>query len=227
MPVFVAAVAKTSMPPADSWPIRRDKRQGQFITFAITMTTDLLLQHIARHITLTGDEQTHFVSLLHHRTLKKKQFLNQEGEITKGPAFVTGGLLRSYSIDRNGFEHVIQFAPPGWWVGDIGSMIKQTPGILFVDALEDSEILWLRTTDVDTLYQKIPKFERFFRILSQNALAAHQARLVNILSLPAKERYANFCQLYPSLIGCLPQKQVASYIGVTPEFLSKMLNTRA
>ena len=191
------------------------------------MDATLLLQHISRHITLTGEETEHFIQLLHHRIVKKKQFLNQEGEIVKGPAFVVAGLLRSYSIDSNGFEHVIQFAPPGWWVGDIGSMIYQRPSILSVDALEDSELLCIREAEVDKLFADIPKFERFFRILSQNALAAHQARLVSILSQPAKERYANFCQLYPSLIGVLPQKQVASYIGVTPEFLSKMLNSRS
>jgi CRP-like cAMP-binding protein len=189
------------------------------------MDSSLLLQHISRHITLTDGEKEHFVGLLHHRVVKKKQFLNQEGEVVKGPAFVAAGLLRSYSIDSNGFEHVIQFAPAGWWVGDIGSMIYQRPSILSVDALEDSELLWIREAEVDQLFVEIPKFERFFRILSQNALAAHQARLVSILSLPAKQRYANFCELYPSLIGALPQKQVASYIGVTPEFLSKMLNS--
>jgi CRP-like cAMP-binding protein len=191
------------------------------------MDATLLLQHIGKHITLTEEEQSRFTALLHQRSLKKKQFLTREGEIARGPAFVIRGLLRSYSIDRNGFEHVIQFAPPGWWVGDIGSMIRQQPGILNVDALEDSEVLWMAEADAEALYERIPKFERFFRILTQNALAAHQARLVSILSLPAKERYADFCRLYPSLIECLPQKQIASYIGVTPEFLSKMLNTRA
>ena len=189
------------------------------------MDTSLIIQHISRHIILTDEERGQFVRLLQHRVIKKKQFLNQEGEIVKGPAFVTAGLLRSYSIDSNGFEHVIQFAPPGWWVGDIGSMIYQRPSILSVDALEDSEVVWIREADVERLFEELPKLERFFRILSQNALAAHQARLVSILSQPAKERYANFCQLYPSLIGVLPQKQVASYIGVTPEFLSKMLNS--
>jgi len=93
------------------------------------------------------------------------------------------------------------------------------------DALEDSEVLYVSEADIDDLYERIPKFERFFRILTQNALAAHQARIVSILSLQAKARYAEFCRLYPSLIDCLPQKQVASYIGVTPEFLSKMLRT--
>ena len=191
------------------------------------METSLIFQHINRHITLTPEEEAHVISVLHYRTVKKKQFLTREGDVSRGPSFVTSGILRSYSIDNNGNEHVIQFAPPGWWVGDLGSMIFQRPSILSVDALEDSEVLFITEADAEDLYERIPKFERFFRILAQNALAAHQARLVSILSMPAKERYAEFCRLYPSLIDCLPQKQVASYIGVTPEFLSKMLNTRA
>jgi len=191
------------------------------------MDTALFFQSINRHVTLTPEEEAHVTSILHYKAIKKKQFLTREGDITRGPTFVTSGLLRSYSIDTNGNEHVIQFAPPGWWVGDLGSMLFQRPSILSVDALEDSEVLYITEADIDDCYERIPKFERFFRILTQNALAAHQARLVNILSLPAKERYAEFCRLYPSLIDCLPQKQIASYIGVTPEFLSKMLNTRA
>lgn len=187
------------------------------------MDSNLLLQHIARHITLTPEEQAFFIPLLHHRKLRKKQYLNQEGDVSKGPVFVTEGLLRSYSLDKNGFEHVIQFAPPGWWIGDMNSMVKQQPGTLYIDALEDCEVLWLWKSDLDRLYAAVPKFERLFRILAENSIAAYQTRLVSILSLTAKERYASFCQQYPSLIDCLPQKQVASYIGVTPEFLSKML----
>ena len=191
------------------------------------MDASLLLKSIGRHISLAPEEEAHFLSILHYKSVKKKQFLTREGEITRGHTFVTSGILRSYSIDANGYEHVIQFAPPGWWIGDIGSMIHQRPSILSIDALEDSEVLYIAEANVDDLYERIPAFERFFRILTQNALAAHQQRIVSILSLPAKERYAEFCRLYPSLIDCLPQKQVASYIGVTPEFLSKMLNTRA
>jgi CRP/FNR family transcriptional regulator, anaerobic regulatory protein len=187
------------------------------------MSFELILQHVAKHISLTEEEQLFFTSLLQTRKLKRKQFLAQEGDVAKGPAFVTEGLLRIYSIDKNGFEHVIQFAPAGWWAGDVQSMLTQQPGNLYIDALEDSEILWFWKSDLDKLYATVPKFERFFRILAENAIASFQNRLVNMLSLPAAERYNTFCKLYPSLIQSLPQKQVASYIGVTPEFLSKML----
>lgn len=188
------------------------------------MTAELLLQHIARHVQLTEEEEDYFVSLLHFKKIRKKQFLFQEGDIYSTTSFVTTGLLRLYSIDKNGFEHILQFAPPGWWIGDMHSFLKKQPGTLLVDAIEDSEIVILKKTDLDQLYARVPKFERFFRILAENALATYQHRLVNNLSLSAAERYNTFCQLYPSLIQSLSQKYVASYIGVTPEFLSKMLS---
>lgn len=191
------------------------------------MKEALLLKNIAVHISLTAEEEAYFVSFLQYRKIRKKHFLYQEGEVNTSQAFVVEGCLRSYSIDRNGFEHVLQFAPPGWWIGDMQSMIKQQPGALYIDAIDDSEVILLPKTDLEKIYIAVPKFERFFRILAENALAAYQHRLIGNLSLTAKERYENFCRLYPSLIQCLPQKQVASYIGVTPEFLSKMLNEPA
>ena len=183
-----------------------------------------ILDHVALHIALTEEEQAYFTSLLNTKKLKKRQFLGQEGDISKGPAFVTDGILRSYSLDKNGFEHIIQFAPPGWWIVDMYSMVKQEPARLYIDAIVDSELTWLRKSDLDKLYTQVPKFEHLFRILAENSVIAYQDRLISNLSLPAIERYAQFCKQYPSLIECLPQKQVASYIGVTPEFLSKMLN---
>jgi CRP-like cAMP-binding protein len=191
------------------------------------MNFNILLDQVFKHVTLTEEEQSYLVSLLNVKKLKKKQYLYEEGDINKGPAFVTQGILRAYSLDKNGFEHVIQFAPPGWWIGDMNSFIKQRPGKLYIDAIEDSEILWLWKSDLEELYKRVPKFERFFRILAENAIASYQGRLISNLSLPAVERYAQFCTQYPALIECLPQKQVASYIGVTPEFLSKMLNSPA
>lgn len=188
------------------------------------MTPDILLKNIAKHISLLNEEEEQILSLLKHKKIRRKQFLFQEGDIHQHAVFVVDGSLRSYSIDKNGFEHILQFAPPGWWIGDMNSYIKQEPGILYIDAVDDSEILMMPKSDLDTLYRAIPKLERFFRIIAENALATYQHRLIDNLSLSAIERYENFCRLYPSLIDCLPQKQVASYIGVTPEFLSKMLH---
>ena len=187
------------------------------------MHHELLLQNIGKHISLNEEEKEQIVSFFKLKKLKKKQFLLHEGDTQKQAAFVTAGCLRSYSIDKNGFEHVLQFAPPGWWIGDMRSYINQQPGILSIDAIDDSDILLVLKTDLDKLYLAVPKLERLFRILSENSLATYQHRLIDNLSLSAMERYNNFCRLYPSLIEYLPQKQIASYIGVTPEFLSKML----
>ena len=186
----------------------------------------LILQNIAKHISLTKEQENYFLSLLKNKKVRKKLFLSQEGDISKGPFFVTKGILRSYTVDKNGFEHILQFAPPGWWMADMYSLITQQPGSLSIDAVEDSDVLLLPKQELDKLYNEIPAFERFFRILAENALVTFQQRLIDNLSLTAKERYANFCKRYPLLIERLPQKQVASYIGVTPEFLSKMLKSK-
>ena len=146
------------------------------------MEYGLLLQNIARHIQLSADEEKYFLSLWQTKKLRRKQFLLQEGEVTKNAIFVVSGLLRMYSIDKNGFEHILQFAPPGWWIGDIKSFISQQPGALYIDALEDSGIILMEKTHLDHLYKKVPSFERFFRILAENALATYQQRLIDNLS---------------------------------------------
>lgn len=186
---------------------------------------DLLLKNVGKHITLTTEEEELFTSFLQIKKLKRKQFFVQEGDINKYQAFVTEGCLRSYSIDENGFEHILQFAPPDWWIGDIYSIVKQQPGKLNIDAIFDSELIVILRTDMLKLFTAVPKFERYFRILAENSLMGYQARLMDNLGLTARDRYNNFCRSYPSLIQTLPQKQVAAYIGVTPEFLSKMLNS--
>ena len=191
------------------------------------MNTALLLKNIATHISLTAEEEAYFASFLQYKSIRRKHFLYQEGDVNTFQAFVVEGCLRSYSLDKNGFEHVLQFAPPGWWIGDMQSIITQLPGTLYIDAIDDTAIILLFRPDLEKIYTAVPKFERFFRILAENALATYQHRLIGNLSLPAKERYENFCRLYPSLIQSLPQKQIAAYIGVTPEFLSKMLNQPA
>jgi len=187
------------------------------------MTENLLFSSIKKEVFLSGQDEEMITSLLKNKKLRRKQFLLQEGDIQQYAVFVTAGCLRSYSIDKAGFEHILQFAPPGWWIGDMRSYVLQQPGTLYIDAVDDSEMLMLLKSDLDHLYALIPKLERFFRIIAENALATYQHRLLDNLGFSALERYNNFCRLYPSLIQCLPQKQVASYIGVTPEFLSRML----
>ncbi len=186
------------------------------------MNHSLILNNIRRHIDLTKKEEALFVSTLQEKKLKKKQFLIHENEVSKYTAFVTKGCLRSYSVDRNGFEHILQLAPVNWWIADIYSLISKQPGKLNIDALEDSEVILLNREDQEKLFEAIPKLERFFRILTENSIAANHGRLLDYMGLTAQERYEAFCKRYPSLMQALPQKHIASYIGVTPEFLSKM-----
>jgi CRP-like cAMP-binding protein len=171
---------------------------------------------------MSAEEEKFLFSLLHEKKLSRKQFLVREGEISDITAFVIKGCLRSYSVDKNGFEHIVQFAPAGWWIADIYSLISQQPGKLFIDALEDSEMYLLKRKDQEKLFSRHPVFERFFRIITENSIAANHGRLMDYMGLSAEERYKGFCERYPTLMKKLPQKQIASYIGVTPEFLSKM-----
>ena len=186
------------------------------------MLTALLLNNISKYIQLTEPEQETFKGLLQYDSLKRKQLFLKEGEVCRYSAFVTSGCLRGYILDKNGSEHVLEFAPPDWWIADVYSLITQKPGTLNIEALEDTDIILLSKASQEKLYLEIPKFERFFRILIEKSLVANQQRVIDNLSLTAEERYNIFCKRYPTLIDYLPQKQIASYIGVTPEFFSRM-----
>lgn len=186
------------------------------------MQTALILANIGKHIDLQADEAAFFVSLLKEKRVKRKQLLLRENEACYHSIFVTSGCLRGYTLDKNGYEHILQFAPPGWWIADMYSMLTRQPGELFIEALEDTEVLLLHIDDREKLMLQVPRFERFFRIIIENSLITFRQRLMENLGLPARDRYLLFCKRYPTLIEQLPQKQIAAYIGVTPEFLSKM-----
>lgn len=183
---------------------------------------NLILQNIAKHISLTPEEEHLFLSKTETKTFKAKTILQNAGQICKESYFVNSGLLRSFNINDNIVEHVLSFACEGWWISDMYSFISQKPGHLFIEVLEDCEVVVLTKENQDQLYLEIPKLERFFRILIENSLVAHQERLMDNLSLTAEERFEKFCRKYPTLIQKVPQKQIASFIGVTPEFFSKM-----
>lgn len=186
------------------------------------MNPQLLLNNIAKHIELSAEEVKLFTSLISERKIKRKQFLFREQETATHVAFVVKGCLRAYTIDENGFEHILQFAPPDWWITDMYSFISQKPGNLFIDALEDSDVYLMSRSDQLCLFNDVPKFERYFRILTEKSLVSSRQRLIDSLSYTAQQRYETFCNYYPTLINTLPQKMIASYIGVTPEFLSRM-----
>jgi CRP/FNR family transcriptional regulator, anaerobic regulatory protein len=184
----------------------------------------LILENINKQITLSPQEQALFLSKTEVRYFKAKTILLHSGTICKNSYFVNSGILRSFNINDNIVEHVLSFACSGWWISDMYSLLSQKPGNLFIEVLEDAEVVVLSKENQETLYKEIPKLERFFRILTENSLVAHQERLMDNLSLPAEQRFEKFCKKYPELFQKVPQKQIASYIGVTPEFFSKMKN---
>jgi CRP-like cAMP-binding protein len=181
-----------------------------------------ILQNIAKHVSLTSEEETLFLSKTETKFVKAKTILLSSNEIAKHTYFVNSGILRSFNINDNIIEHVLHFACEGWWIGDMYSYVSGKPGNLFIEVLEDAEIVSISKENHQLLYHEIPKLERFFRILAENSLVSHQERLMDNLSLTAEERFEKFCTKYPTLIQKVPQKQIASYIGVTPEFLSKL-----
>ena len=182
----------------------------------------LLLDNLSKHITLNPQEQELFLSKTEIRQYKAKTILLNAGEVCKTSYFVNSGVLRSFNINDNIVEHVLSFACSGWWISDMYSLLSQKPGNLFIQVLEDAEIVSLSKENQEILFQEIPKLERFFRILTENSLVAHQERLMDNLSLTAEERFEKFSNKHRDLMQKVPQKQIASYLGVTPEFFSKM-----
>ena len=183
---------------------------------------NMIIQNISKHISLTPEEESLFLSKIETNHFKAKTILQNAGQICKEGYFVNSGLLRSFNINDNIVEHVMSFACEGWWISDMYSILSQKPGTLFIEVMEDAEVVILTKENQEQLYHEIPKLERFFRILIENSLVANQERLMDNLSLTAEERFEKFCKKYPDLIQKVPQKQIASFIGVTPEFFSKM-----
>lgn len=182
----------------------------------------LILENVQKHIILDDDEKKYFLSLLDFKKVKNKKVIHSEGSYCTNTIFVLNGCLRGFTIDKDGFEHILNFAPKDWWIGDLYSLLSQRPGIINIEAIEDSEVLLLNREKQEELYYKVPKFERFFRIIIEKSLVAYQQRIIDNLSLTAEERYIKFCKKYPMLINSISQKHIAAYIGITPEFLSKL-----
>lgn len=186
------------------------------------MSIDLILQNISRHIKLDKTEEDFFISLLQTKKLKRKEFLLRQGDICKTENFIVKGCVRTYSIDDNGFDHIVMFGIEDWWVGDLYSFLTSTPSTYFIDALEDTEILQISKPNLDKLFVSVPKFERFFRLILQNAFIAQQQRINQSLAYTAEQRYLDFITKHPNLEQRLSQKQVSAYLGITPVFLSML-----
>lgn len=186
------------------------------------MSYGLLLSSISRHISLTTEEADLFISLLRSRSLAAGELLLREGEICKYESFVVSGCLKTYYLDNNGAEHIIDFSIEEWWADDLYSLLTQTPSKSNIKALEPTVLLQISQGNLESLYRQVPKFERFFRILFQNGFIAQRQQINLGLSASAEERYLLFLQQKPYAERRFPQKDIAAYLGITPQFLSTL-----
>ena len=186
-----------------------------------------VLDHFQKIMPLSNVEKQLVTDLFKPRLYRKRQYVLQEGDTCNQCNFVVRGCLRMYKVDIAGNIHIIQFASENWWIMDIGSFHGRTPSELNIDALEDTMILQISYENLLSLYIQAPKFDRIFRVLMENSYVALQKRLLQNISSNAEEKYLSFIQTYPHLINRLPQTQIASFLGMTPEFLSRLRNRQA
>ncbi len=181
-----------------------------------------LIENISKRVSLTAEEFERIKPFFIPKKIRKRQFLLNAGDACQYSNFVEKGLLRAYSIDDSGHEHVVQFAPEDWWVTDMCSFLSGDPAIYNIEAIEDSELLQLTKKTMDEMLEQQPKMERYFRLLAQNSLIVMQRRIVGTLSLSAEEKYKRMMQLYPNILQRAPQQHIASFLGITPETLSRV-----
>jgi CRP-like cAMP-binding protein len=183
---------------------------------------DVLRAHIEKRIHLTREEFSLCTKFFTLRRFKKRQFLLQEGNVCKHLAFVNAGCLREYTVDQKGEEHILQFAIRDWWISDLNSFLADTNSTHNIDALQDSEVLLLEKEARDKMFEAVPALERFFRLLLESNYIATQKRINDSLSASAEERYLVFVKTYPHMVERVPQNQIASYLGITPQSLSRI-----
>lgn len=184
------------------------------------MTIKPLIDYFENFLPLNEEEKTAVENYFKVRKIKRRQFILQEGDICKHNTFVIEGCFRTYMIDEKGKEHNLQFAIENWWIGDIGSFHSEKPSKLNIEAIENAVILQCKKEDQLKLFVDYPKFNRIFRVLAENAIVSLQNRILQNISSTAEERYLDFVERFPQFFNRISNVQIASYLGVTPEFLS-------
>ncbi|MDR2273415.1 MULTISPECIES: Crp/Fnr family transcriptional regulator [unclassified Sphingobacterium] len=183
---------------------------------------EVLHLNISRNISSSQTDISQFCNLFRPKSIQKKDFLLRAGEVCKFEAFITKGLFKVYHIDTKGTEQTLYFGMEDWWLTDIDSFSNQTPSQLFIEAIEDSEVLIISKKDKDFAYENFPFVEKLFRIMTQKTHTALQRRMIDNLGKTADQRYLDFIENYPSLNQRLTNLQIAAYLGISHEFLSKI-----
>lgn len=189
------------------------------------MAIDKLISHFNNYIPLNSKEKEDVSNRVTEKKIKRRQFILQENDVCRHYTFVVSGLLKMYAVDDSGTEHNIQFAAENEWIMDIGSFHSEKPSRLYIEAIEPSVILQIDKSNLIYLFSNYKKFNIDFRVIIENKFVELQNRLLRNLISAAEERYLAFLEQYPKLANRLPNTQIASYIGITPEFLSKIRNT--
>jgi CRP-like cAMP-binding protein len=183
---------------------------------------ELFSEKIRQQISITDEEFEYCKTLFIPKKLRKRQYLLQEGDVCRYTAFVEKGMLRTFTVDEKGNEPILQFSFEGWWIADLLSFFTEEPSIYNIEALENCELLLITQPSWNQLLEKVPAFERYFRILIQNNLIATQRRLMSSLSESAEEKYKKLIENFPDCLHRVPQHMIASYLGITPETLSRI-----
>lgn len=190
------------------------------------MNFDLILSNIKKHITLTISEEQYFCSQLTSFKVRKNESILRQGDVCNTIYFVDSGALRAFYRTTEGKESTIMFAVRDWWITDINSFTAKTPALLDIEAIEESSLIALSSVKLKLLYKEVPLFEKYFRILFENAYAREQLRALDNITFTTEKRYSRFVDKYPQLVQKVSQKRIASYLGVTPEFLSTVKKKR-
>jgi CRP-like cAMP-binding protein len=181
-----------------------------------------LIDNVNVFVRLSPEEEEMFASHFTFKAYRRRQYILQEGNSSRYQSFIVKGVTRTYEVDENGQEHILQFGLENWWVGDLYSFLKDTKSNYNIDCLEDTEVLQITYPDLELLYQRVPKMERYFRINIENTFIASTSRISSTLAKSAMERYKEFIKRFPQIEQRVPDRQIASYLGITPQSLSRL-----
>jgi len=190
-------------------------------------TLNQLFTHFENYLPLDDIEKKALSDRVVERNIKRRQFILQEGDVCRYYTFVISGCFKMYGVDKNGTDHIIQFASENEWIAEMGSFYSNKASRLYIEAMEPSVVLQIEKLDLFYLYSNFPKFDRNFRVINENKVIDLENRILQNISSTAEERYQSFLEQYPQLANRVPNTQIASYLGITPEFLSKIRNNIA